>query len=533
MSTILLVLMMAQDYDVVFRGGTIVDGTGNPSFVGDVAVKGQKIAAVGRVTGKGRREVDARKLAIAPGFIDMHNHSDESLLVDGDAESMIRQGVTSMVIGEGSSAAPCKTCAWTDFKGYFAKLGEKGISTNVASYIGSSQVWTYVHGEKAGPVTAGEHKQMAEHVRAAMRQGALGVASLLSNPPGAWIDTETLIVMAKAAGEFGGVYSTHLRTEGKGTFEAAAEALRIGREAGTPVDFIHLKIADHELWGKMPDFIAMIEKARREGQQVTANMYPYRAGQNNLSSIIPPWAHEGGREAMIARLNNPALRQRLESEVLNGIPGSDWYNHFTAVGSWEGMLIVSLSNPAYKKYQGKRMNEVIADMGLPPVPALFKLLTDNRGSAPTIFFHHSEDDMRYALKQPITTIGSDGTAVKTTGPLSQSHVHPRYYGTFPRVLGRYVREEKILTLEEAVRKMTSANAAKIQQWDRGLLRPETWADITVFDPATIIDRSTWEQPHQYSEGVAYVMVNGRLVLDQGKHTGARPGRALLGPGSQK
>lgn len=533
MSTFLLLALLAQDYDVVFRQGTIVDGTGNPSFTGDVAIKGQRIAAVGRIPGKGAREIDARKLVIAPGFIDMHNHSDDSLLVDGDAESMIRQGVTSMVLGEGHSAAPCKTCEWRDFTGYFAKLTQKGISTNVASYVGSSQIWTHVHGERAGPVTPAEHQQMAALVREAMRQGALGLGSLLSNPPGAWIDTQSLIVMAKAAGEFGGLYSTHLRTEGQGTFEAVAEALKIGREAQVPVDFIHLKIADHQLWGKMPDLIATLERARRDGQQVTANLYPYRAGQNNLSSIIPPWAHEGGREAMIKRLNDPALRQRLESEILHGIPGSDWYNHYTAVGSWEGMLIASLSNPAYKKYQGKRMNEVIADLKLAPVDALFKVLTDNRGSAPTIFFHHSEEDMRYALKQPITTIGSDGTAVKTTGPLAQSHPHPRYYGTFPRILGRYVRDEKVLTLEEAIRKMTSANAAKIQQWDLGLLRPGMWADVTVFDPATVIDKSTWEQPHQYSEGILYVMVNGRMVLDNAKHTRARPGRPLLGPGAGK
>jgi N-acyl-D-amino-acid deacylase len=531
MPAVLLAIFLAQEFDVVFRQGTIVDGSGNPSFTGDVAVKGERIAALGRVTGKGKREIDARSLVIAPGFIDMHNHSDDSLLVDGGAESMVRQGVTSMVLGEGNSAAPCKTCPWRDFRGYFAKLAEKGIATNIATYVGSSQVWTHVHGERAGPITDDERGQMADLVRAAMRQGALGVASLLSNPPGAWIDTATLTAMAKAAGESGGIYSTHLRTEGHGVFEAAAEALRIGRDANVPVDLIHLKIAEHKLWGKMPDFIALIEKARRDGQQVTANMYPYRAGQNNLSSIIPPWAHEGGRDTMVQRLNDPALRQRLTSEVLNGIPGSDWYNHYTAVGSWEGMLIVSLSHPAYKKYQGKRMSEVIADLKLPPVEALFQLLTDNKGTAPTIFFHHSEDDMRYALKQPITTIGSDGTAVKTTGPLAQAHVHPRYYGTFPRILGRYVREEKVLTLEEAIRKMTSANAAKIQQWDRGLLRPGMFADITLFNPATVIDHSTWEQPHQYSEGITHVMVNGQFVLDQSNTTVARPGRPLLGPGA--
>lgn len=531
MHAILLTLFLAQDYDVVIRRGTIVDGTGNASFVGDVAIRGERIAAVGRITGKGRREIDARGLVVAPGFIDMHNHSDESILVDGDAESMIRQGVTTMVLGEGHSMAP--SAEFPTFTAYFAKLREKGVAANVASYVGSSQIWTQVHGERAGPISAEERAKMQQLVRDAMKQGALGVASLLSNPPGAWIDTESLIAMAKGAAEAGGLYSTHLRTEGIGTYAAIDEALRISRESGAPVDFIHLKLADHTLWGQMPKLIAKLEQARRDGLQVTANLYPYRAGQNNLSSIIPPWAHEGGREAMIKRLNDPALRKRLESEVLHGIPGSDWYNHYTAVGSWEGMLLVNLTNPAYVRFQGKRMNEVIAALGGSPVDVLFKLLSENKGSVPTIFFHHSEDDMRYALKQPFTTVGSDGTAVKTSGPLSKAHVHPRYYGTFPRVLGQYVREEKVLTLEEAVRKITSANAAKIHQWDRGLLRPDTWADITVFDPRTVIDRSTWETPHQYSEGIVYVMVNGQMVLDQGRHTQAHPGRPLLGPGAQK
>jgi len=256
---------------------------------------------------------------------------------------------------------------------------------------------------------------------------------------------------------------------------------------------------------------------------VEAHVYPYRAGQNNLASIIPPWAHEGGRAALVKRLRDPALRPRLEKEILGGIPGSNWYNHYTATGGWEGMLLVSLANPKHKQFQGKRMSEVIQALGRPPIDAMFDLLVDNNGSVPTVYFHHSEEDMRYALRQPFVSIGSDGTAVKSEGPLAATHPHPRYYGTFPRVLGRYVREEKILTLEEAVRKMTSANAAKIRIWDRGLLRPGMAADVAVFDAGRIIDRATFEQPHQYAEGVEYVVVNGVLVLERGKHTGARPG----------
>jgi N-acyl-D-amino-acid deacylase len=520
------------EFDLLIRGGRVVDGTGNPSFAGDVGVRDGRIAAVGRLAGRtAARTIDATGLAVAPGFIDIHNHSDDTIIEDGNAESMIRQGVTSMIFGEGLSAAPSER--WKDFASYFAELRRRGISTNVGSYIGSGTVWTTVHGSKAGPPTPDELSRMRAVVREAMEQGALGVASSLSGPPGVWIDTDTLVAMCEVAGEYGGIYSTHMRTEGEGVFKAVAEALEIGRRARLPVDIIHLKIAEHKLWGKMPDLVAMIANARAQGQLVEANVYPYRAGQNNLSSIIPPWAHEGGSEAMIRRLKDPALRPRLEKEILNGIPGSDWYNHYTATGGWDGMLLVTLRNPKHKQFEGKRMSEVIKAAGKPPLDVLFELLIENDGSVPTVYFHHSEDDMRYALKQPFVSVGSDGGALKTEGPLSAGHPHPRYYGTFPRVLGRYVREAKLLTLEDAVRKMTSANAAKVRVYDRGLLRPGQWADVTVFNPETIIDNATFEQPHQYASGVEYVVVNGQVVLEKGKHTGARPGVILYGQGRRQ
>jgi N-acyl-D-aspartate/D-glutamate deacylase len=323
-----------------------------------------------------------------------------------------------------------------------------------------------------------------------------------------------------------------MRTEGRGVFESVAEAIEIGKRANVPVDIIHLKIAEHQMWGQMPELTATIAAARARGQEVQANVYPYRAGQNNLSSIIPPWAHEGGAQALIGRLKDPALRQRLEDEINHGIAGTNWYNHYTATGGWDGMLLVSLSNPQYKKYEGKRMNEVISAMGKPGIDALFDLLINNNGSVPTVYFHHSEDDMKYALKQPWTSIGSDGTAVTTEGPLAAGNPHPRYFGTFPRILGRYVRDEKVITMEEAIRKMTSANAAKVRQFDRGLLRPGMAADVTVFNAATIIDNATYEKPHQYASGVEYVIVNGKMVLEHGKHSGARPGAILLGPGKK-
>jgi N-acyl-D-aspartate/D-glutamate deacylase len=333
--------------------------------------------------------------------------------------------------------------------------------------------------------------------------------------------------MCEVASRYGGVYSTHLRTEGNGVFEALAEALEIGRRARLPVEIIHIKIAEHALWGRMPDLIAAVAKARAAGQDVTANLYPYRAGQNNLSSILPPWAHEGGAAALIRRLQDPGLRQRLEREINEGIPGSGWYNHYTATGGWDGMLLVSFSSPEYKRFEGKRMSEVIREIGKPGIDVLFELLVANGGSVPTIYFHHSEEDMRYAMRQPFVSIASDGTAVKNEGPLARGNPHPRYYGTFPRVLGRYVREQKVLPLEDAVRKMTSANAAKIHVYDRGLLRPGSWADITVFDAARVIDKATYDNPHQYPTGIEYVLVNGKVVQDQGRHTGARPGMVVV------
>ncbi len=535
-------LLPGADFDLLIRGGRVADGTGNSAYQADVGIKDRKIAAVGWLKDKSAsRVIDASGLVVAPGFIDIHNHSDYTLVEDGDAGSMIRQGVTTMILGEGGSAAPLggkqvlepDRADWKDFAGYFARLMRQGISTNVGTYVGSSQIWTYVRGPRAGPPTSKELSEMRAQVDEAMRQGALGVSSSLSGPPGSWIDTDTLVAMCREAARYGGIYSTHIRTEGNGVFEAVSEAIDIGRRSGVPVDIIHLKIAEHKLWGQMPELVTTIQAARSRGQDVQANVYPYRAGQNNLSSIVPPWAHEGGPKAMIARLKDPKLRPRIEREILNGIPGSNWYNHYTATGGWDGILLVSLSNEAYKRFEGRRMKEVIETVGRPPLDVLFELLEQNRGSVPAVYFHHSEEDMRYALRQPFVSIGSDGTAVKTEGPLARGNPHPRYYGTFPRVLGRYVREERVLTLEEAIRKMTSANANKIGQFDRGLLRPGMWADVTVFDAATVVDHSTFEKPHQYSTGIEYVVVNGSVVLEKGRHTGQRPGMVLVGAGKKR
>jgi N-acyl-D-amino-acid deacylase len=517
------------EFDLVIRGGHIADGTGNPSFDADLGIRAGRIAALGRITGPAARTIDATGLVVAPGFIDIHNHSDTTLLADADGQSMLRQGVTSMIFGEGGSAAPSKR--WPRFSAYFDELRRHGLSANVGSYVGSSQVWVQVRGPRAGPPEAGELASMRRLVGDAMADGALGLASSLSGPPGVWIDTDTLAALAEVAGAHGGIYSTHMRTEGTGVFTSVEEAIEIGRRGRLPVDIIHLKIAERTMWGRMPELVKLIAAARARGQAVEANVYPYRAGQNDLASIVPPWAHEGGATALVARLQDGSLRPRLEAEILGKAPTGDWYNHYTATGGWDGMLLVTLENPRYRQFAGKRMHEVIAAIGKPPLDVLFELLIANSGSVPTVFFHHSEEDMRYALAQPFVSIGSDGSAVSVEGTAGPAHPHPRFYGTFPRVLGRYVRETGVLSLEEAVRKMTSANAAKVRQFDRGLLRPGSWADVTIFDPARIIDRATFEQPRQYATGVEYVIVNGTPVIDRGQHTHARPGHILRGTGA--
>ena len=525
---LLAIAAAAPEFDLLVRGGRVVDGTGNPSYLADVAVKDGRIAAVGPLDGRtAARAIDANGLVVAPGFVDIHNHSDDTLLADGDAPSMVRMGVTSLILGEGGSAAP--STRFADFAAYFAALLKGGVATNVGSYIGSSTVWTEVHGPRAGPPAPAALEAMRGHVRQAMRQGALGVASSLSGPPGSWIDTDTLVALAEVAREHGGIYSTHIRHEGLGVWDAVEEALASGRRARVPVDVIHLKIADHTLWMQMPKLVATLAAAREAGMDVTANVYPYRAGQNALQTILPPWAHEGGREAMLARLRDPAARQRLERDVTNGLPG--WYNHYTATGSWDGMLLVSLSHPDYKRFEGRRMSDVIAAFPAKrPMDVLFDTLLDNGGSVPTVYFHHAEEDMQYALRQPFVSVGSDGTAVRIGAETARGNPHPRYYGTFARVLGRYVRELKVLTLEDAVRKMTSANTAKVHVHDRGLVRPGQWADLAVFDPGRVSDHATFEKPHQYATGVEYVVVNGQVVLDRGRPTGARPGVILYGRG---
>jgi N-acyl-D-aspartate/D-glutamate deacylase len=533
-------------YDIVIVGGSVIDGTGAPAVATDVGVRDGRIATIGPLANaSATRRIEAKGLVVAPGFIDMHNHSDYTILVEPKAESAIRQGLTTLVLGESRSAGPLKAGQnddprsradgaapdWTTLGGYFRKLETQRMSTNIASYVGEEQVWTYVKGYGQSPATPDEIEQMKKLVAEAMEEGAMGLSTALLVPPSSLATTENLIELAKVAKQHGGIYSSHIRDEGERVFEAVQEAIDVGKGANVPVDIIHMKIAHKKLWGRVDEIIAMVQKARDEGYNIQANVYPYTAGQNNLSSIIPPWAVDGGRDAMVERLKNPSLRPRLRREILNGLPG--WYNHYLATGDgWAGMILVTLSSEKNKPFQGKRMSELIAARGGNAADVLMDVLIDENGSVPTVFFHHSEPDMQLVLKQPWTSIGSDGGALSIDGPTSRTHPHPRYFGTFPRVLGRYVRELQVLPLSEAVKKMSSMNADKIGIKDRGRLKEGMWADVTVFNPATVIDRATFENPHQYPVGIDYVIVNGILTIDRGQHTGALAGRVIYGPGKK-
>jgi N-acyl-D-aspartate/D-glutamate deacylase len=528
------------EYDLLIRGGRIVDGSGNPWFTGDVAITGDKIVAVGRVpAGTAKRVIDAKGLVVAPGFIDMHSHSDDLLLEDGRAMSKILQGVTTEVLGEGRSAGPRKgqlsprrfkargqEFAWSTLGEYLDTVEKAGASVNVVSYVGLDNVWEAVMGKSHERPTSAQLSEMKSFLDEAMKDGAFGMSSMLAMPPGSLATVDDIVELCSVVKKHGGIFSSHIRNEGLGVFDAVKEAIAVGERAGVPVDIIHLKIADEKYWGRMKDVIALIEDARTRGVNVQANVYPYTRGNNNLSSIIPPWAHEGGVAKMLERLKDPRGRERLKKDIKEGIEG--WYNHYTAIGGdWSRMLISGRG-----QYEGLTMDRVIAlrTKGKTPAPdpldVLFDILIEERGSVPTVYAHHDEKDMNLALSQPWCSIGSDGSAYATEGALRRGNPHPRNFGTFPRVLGVYVRDRQVLKLEDAVRKMTSLNAAKLGIRDRGLLQPGQFADVTVFDPAKVIDKSTYTAPFAYSEGIEFVVVNGRVVLDRGKHTGELPGKAL-------
>lgn len=517
-----------ESFDALIRGGLVVDGSGREGFPADVGVRDGRIARVGDLADAvADRVVDAAGSVVAPGFIDIHNHSDFTLLEEPRCESMIRQGVTTMVLGEGGSAGPVRPGEreWTTLGGYFDHVEARGVAANICSYVGLTQVWRYVKGDALEPADPAQVEAMGALVAEAMKDGAMGLSNSLLMPPSSLVTTDQLAALARVAAAHGGIYSTHIRDEGRGVLEAVAEAIRVGAEASIRVDIIHLKIADQALWGRMDEVLASIESARRRGLDIRANVYPYTAGQNDLRAIIPPWAHDGGNDAMLERLQSSSARERMRRDILDS--SQDWYNHYLAVGGdWGRMMLVQLREPTNRPFVGRRMSEFVEARGGDPFDALFDLLVEEGGSVRTVYFHHREDDMLQALRRPYVSVGSDGSAISRDGPSAGTHPHPRWYGTFPRVLGRYVRERGALTLPEAVRKMTSMNADKLGILDRGRIREGLAADIVVFDPATVADRATFASPHRYPAGVSHVLVNGVLVLAGGTHTGRLPGRAI-------
>ena len=526
-------------YDVIIRNGTIIDGSGAPEFTGDIAINGDRIVGIGNVSGHGKEEIDASQLVVSPGFIDIHSHSEYVLLVDGKAEGKIRQGVTTEVVGETYSPGPYtgklepKVVQVGDGQqtiqtlgDYFNLLDRHPASVNVVSYVGIGNIWQGVMGYSFDRPSPAQLREMKSILENALRDGAFGLSTMLAMPPGSLATTEDLIEFAKVVARYDGIYSSHIRNEGLKVFEAVAEAVRVGEEASIPVDIIHLKIAEQQFWGRMKEIVELIEEAQGNGINVQANVYPYTRGNNNLSSIIPPWGHEGGNDALLVRLKDPVIREDLKRDIQIGIEG--WYNHYTAIGGDWSRMLISGDN----QYKGQTMDLIIkARVGdesenLDPFDILFDLLLEENGSIPTVYAHHTEEDMILALSQPWCSVGSDGSAYATDGPLRTGNPHPRNFGTFPRLLGVYVRERGLLTLEEAIHKITHLNAVKIGIQQRGLLKTGYFADITIFDPDAIIDQSEYTDPFHYNKGIEYVLVNGTLVLKGELHTGALPGRPI-------
>lgn len=536
---------VAQPFDVVIVHGHIIDGTGSPWYSGDVGIRGGRIAAIGNLADAARRQtIDAHGDVVAPGFIDMLGQSEMTMLVDPRLPSKIYQGITTEITGEGGSAAPINariieadragyehlkiTPDWTDLRGYFARLERQGMGINLASYVGATSVRRMVLGDGDVQPTAAQLSQMQGLVRQAMQQGAVGLSTALQYAPAPYAKTEELIALATVAAQYGGIYATHMRSEGDAEPAAIDEAIRIGREAHIPVEIWHLKAAGKANWGKMPQIVAQIDAARASGIDISANTYAYTAWFNTFSAFIPPWAHDGGDAALIARLKDPATRARIRKDMLD--PHGDWDNEWQEIPGPEAIQIAVVQNPELVPLQGKRLSEVAALWHEDAIDALCDLLIKDKAFTDVAVFGMSEPDVVLALQQPWVSIDNDSQGTSPEGLLGQEHPHPRAYGTFPRILRKYVREEHALTLPDAIRKFSALPAQRMRLTDRGVLKQGMWADVVVFDPATIRDLATFEQPNQLAQGMAYVLVNGVPVIAEGKMTGALPGKVLRGPG---
>ena len=533
-----------QPYDLIIRNGHIIDGTGSPWYSGDLAIQGGRVAAIGQLSAaQAKRSVDARGLVVAPGFIDMLGQSEFTILVNPHLPSKIFQGITTEITGEGNSIAPLNDriakadsttydhlqikADWTNFRQYFARLERQGMGINLASYVGATTVRRMVIGDDNRPPDAGELDRMRQLVRDAMRDGAVGLSSSLQYAPAPYATTEELSALASEAAKMGGIYATHMRSEGDAIIPAIDEVIRIAREAKIPAEIWHLKAAGKSNWGRMPEIIAHIEKARAAGLDITADTYAYPAWFNTFSAFIPPWAHDGGDAKLVERLKDPVMRARIRKEMQT--PSNTWDNEWQEIAGPESILVSVVHNPKLRPLQGKTIAQIAKLWNKDPIDTVFDLLIEDDAFTSVAVFGMSEPDVLLALQQPWVSGCNDSQGTAPDGLLGREHPHPRAYGTFPHILRKYVREDGKLRIEEAIRKFSALPAQKLRLADRGVLKKGMWADIVIFDPATIRDRATFENPNQLSEGMQYVLVNGVPVIDGGKQTDALPGRVLRGP----
>ena len=533
------------DYDLVIRNGHVIDGTGSPWYAADVAVRGGRIAAIGNLaSARATRIIDAHGQVVAPGFIDMLGQSELTLLVDPRAPSKIFQGITTEITGEGESVAPLNDAVirenqstydhyrikpdWHTLTEYFARLEKQGIGINFATYIGATSVREMVIGYADRAPTRDELEQMQELVGQGLRQGAMGISTALEYPPAPYATTEELIALAKVAARYGGIYATHMRDEGDGEMAALDETFRIGREAHIAIEIFHLKTAGRRNLGTMPQVVERIEKARAQGIDVAADTYAYTAWSNPLAAFTPPWANDGGKEQLLRRLRDPGARAKMRRDMTT--PSDQWDNEWLEIEGPQDVLICAVNHKELLQYQGKRLSEIAAEWHEDAIETIFDfLLRDDAGTAVAVF-GMSEPDVALALQQPWVSVDNDDAGTSPEGILGTDHPHPRAYGTFPRILAKYVREEGKLSLPDAVRKFTSLAAQREHLSDRGVIKQDMWADLVVFDPGVIRDVATYDDPNRFSAGMSYVVVNGVPVIDAGRMTGALPGKVLRGPG---
>ena len=528
-------------YDLIVRGGTVLDGNGSAPARGDIGITGDRIVAVGDLSdGRAGRVIDASGLMVAPGFIDVQGQSGTTLLADGNGESHLRQGITTEIIGEGGSPAYWTTDTadvealapfgvafdWTDANGFFNRLRERGTTINLGTFVPATAVRRTVIGMDNRPPTAAELTRMEDMVDQAMQDGAFGLSSALIYVPGSFAQTAELVALAKVAAKYQGIYITHIRGESFNLFNALDEAIGIGRDAGLPVVIFHLKVGAKANWGRMNEALAKIDAANRSGVKVSATMYPYTAGGTGLAATLPLWVQEGGRDQMLARLTDPAVRQRARAEIESKIDG--WENLLQAT-TFEGIQVASAPKEIDQSIIGKRIAQIAVERKVDPWDVYFQLLIESGGRIGALYHMMSEADVATGLQSSLVTIGTDSAALRQEGVLAQGSPHPRSYGTFPRVLGKYVRDDQVMTLSEAVRRMTSAAATQMGIKDRGRIQLGMLADLVVFNPATVMDNATYDKPHQYPTGIEHVIVNGVPVLDPRGLTGARPGRPVYGP----